>query len=167
MSYKEHKKHSALNVQCSVLTVSDTRTKENDESGKLILKLLNDFSHTVSSYEVVTDDPLQIKKILIDQGKNNSIQAVIINGGTGISKRDVTFEAVNALLEKKLDGFGEIFRFISYQEIGSPAMMSRAVAGVFQGKAIFSIPGSVEAVRLAMENLILPELGHFIALLNK
>ena len=167
MSYKEHKTQSTPNVKCSVLTVSDTRTKEDDESGKLIVRLLKDLSHVVSSYDVIKDESEEIKKFIVNQIRSDLTQAVIINGGTGISRRDVTFEVVNDLLEKKLDGFGEIFRHLSFQEIGSPAMMSRALAGIYQGKAIFSIPGSVEAVRLAMERLILPELGHIVTLLNK
>jgi len=167
VSHKEHKKNSVLKVQCFVLTVSDTRSKEEDRSGQLIVKLLNDFSHSVLSYEIVKDDPKEIRRILQGQAKNGEIQAMIINGGTGISSRDVTYEAVETLLEKKLDGFGEIFRFLSYQEIGSPAIMSRAVAGVYQGRALFSIPGSVQAVQLAMEKLILPELGHVVSLLKK
>ena len=167
MSYREHKKHSASNIKCSVVTVSDTRTKDDDESGKLIVRLLKDLSHLVSFYEVIKDEPEEIEKFIINQTRSDLTQAMIISGGTGISPRDVTFEVVNALLEKKLDGFGEIFRHLSYQEIGSPAIMSRAVAGIYQGKVIFSIPGSVDAVRLAMERLILPEVGHIITLLNK
>ena len=166
MGYQEHKSASPPNILCSILTVSDTRKKENDESGKLIFKLLKEADHSVSFYEVVKDDPKEIRNILLNQAENPFVQAVIINGGTGISPRDRTFEAVNPLLEKKIDGFGEIFRFISYQEIGSPAMMSRAVAGIFKGKVIFSLPGSVDAVRLAMKRLILPEIGHIVRLLN-
>ena len=167
MSYKEHKKDSLLKVRCLVLTVSDTRSKEEDRSGQLIMKLLNDFSHLVISYEIVKDDPKEITRILKREAKNDEIQAIIINGGTGISNRDVTFEALDVLLEKKLDGFGEVFRFLSYQEIGSPAIMSRAVAGIFKGRALFSIPGSVHAVNLAMEKLIIPELGHIVSLLKR
>jgi molybdenum cofactor biosynthesis protein B len=167
MSYKDHKRDLNLKVQCFVLTVSDTRSKEEDRSGQLIINLLKDSSHTVLSYEIVKDDPETITKILKDQAENSQIQAIIINGGTGISNRDVTFEAVESLLEKKLDGFGEVFRFLSYQEIGSPAIMSRAVAGIFKGRVLFSVPGSVHAVHLAMEKLILPELGHIVALLKK
>lgn len=167
MSYQTHKSRIPSPVQCALLTVSDTRTKEEDESGKLIMRLLKASSHSVTFYEVVKDDPDEIRKLLEIQARNPLTQAMMINGGTGISNRDVTYEAVNTLLEKKLDGFGELFRSISYQEIGSPAMLSRAVAGIYQGKILFSIPGSVHAVQLAMEKLILPELGHIVALLKR
>ncbi len=166
MSYQTHKSRVTSPVQCALLTVSDTRTKEDDESGKLIMRLLKESSHSVAFYEVVKDDPEEIRKLIQDQARSPLIQAIIINGGTGVSNRDVTYEEVNRLLEKKLDGFGELFRSISYQEIGSPAMLSRAVAGIYQGKVLFSIPGSVHAVQLAMEKLILPELGHIVTLLN-
>jgi len=167
MSVSEHKRRGPLQVRCFVLTVSDTRSKEEDQSGRLILDLLKQHSHTVTAYEIVRDDTDRIRAIIREQANQSDVQVMIINGGTGISPRDVTYEAVESLLEKKLDGFGEIFRQLSYQEIGSPAFMSRAVAGIFRGKGLFSVPGSVHAVELAMEKLILPELGHLVALLNR
>lgn len=166
MSFEKHRSRTIPSVQCALLTVSDTRTKADDESGQLIMKFLNESAHSILFYELVKDDPAEIEKKLLDQALNRLIQAIIINGGTGISNRDQTFEAVERLLEKRLDGFGELFRSISYQEIGSPAMLTRAIAGTIQGKVIFSIPGSVNAVRLAMEKLIIPEIGHIVALLN-
>ncbi|MBI1824094.1 MAG: molybdenum cofactor biosynthesis protein MoaB [Nitrospirae bacterium] len=166
MSFEKHRSRTIPSVQCALLTVSDTRTKGDDESGQLIMEILKASAHTILSYELVKDDPAEIEKKLMDQALNRLIQAIIINGGTGISNRDQTFEAVERLLEKRLDGFGELFRSISYQEIGSPAMLTRAIAGTIQGKVIFSIPGSVNAVRLAMEKLIIPEIGHIVALLD-
>ena len=150
-----------------VITCSDTRTPETDTSGQLIRKLLEERNHTVVGYHLVKDDPAQIQLWITRGTANESVQAIVINGGTGISRRDSTFEAVDEMLEKRLDGFGEIFRFLSYQEIGSPAIMSRATAGIINGCVVFSIPGSENAVRLAMEKLILPELGHLVKELSK
>jgi len=150
-----------------VITCSDTRTPETDASGELIKRLLKDKGHTVVGYHLVKDEPAQIQLWIARGTANEEVQAIIINGGTGISPRDSTFEAVNEMLDKRLDGFGEIFRLLTYQEIGSPAIMSRATAGVIQGCVLFSIPGSENAVRLAMEKLILPELGHLVGELTK
>ncbi len=150
-----------------VITCSDTRTPETDTSGQLIRKLLEERGHTVVGYHLVKDDPAQIQLWIARSTANEAVQAIVINGGTGISRRDSTFEAVDAMLEKRLDGFGEIFRLLTYQDIGSPAIMSRATAGIIKGRALFSTPGSEDAVRLAMEKLILPELGHLIQQLTR
>ncbi len=150
-----------------VLTCSDTRTPETDTSGQLIQKLLKDQGYAVVSYHVVKDEPGQILFRVAQGTSNNAIRAIIINGGTGISRRDSTFEAVDEILEKRLSGFGEIFRLLTYQEIGSSAIMSRATAGIVKGRILFSIPGSENAVRLAMQKLILPELGHLVNELSK
>jgi len=150
-----------------VITCSDTRTTETDTSGQLIQKLLKERGHSVVAYHLVKDEPAQIKSRSAEGTTNDAVQAIIINGGTGISRRDSTFEAVNAMLEKRLDGFGEVFRYLTYQEIGSPAIMSRATAGIIKGRVLFSTPGSENAVRLAMEKLILPELGHLVKELTK
>lgn len=150
-----------------VITCSDTRTQETDTSGQLIRKLLEAQGHTVVAYHLVKDDPAQIQLWIMRGAVNDAVQAIIINGGTGISRRDSTFEAVDEMLEKRLAGFGEIFRLLTYQDIGSPAIMSRATAGVIKGRVLFSTPGSENAVRLAMEKLILPELGHLVKELNK
>lgn len=150
-----------------VITCSDTRTPDTDTSGQLIQKLLKEQGHTVAAYHLVKDEPSEIKAKINAALTNKKIQAIIINGGTGISKRDSTFEAVDAMLEKRLVGFGEVFRYLTYQEIGSPAIMSRATAGIIQGRVLFSTPGSENAVRLAMEKLILPELGHLVKELTK
>ena len=150
-----------------VLTCSDTRTLETDTSGQLIQKLLKEQGHTITAYHLVKDEPSEIKAQIAQGTANAQVQAIIINGGTGISRRDSTFEAVDAMLEKRLDGFGEVFRYLTYQEIGSPAIMSRATAGIIKGRVLFSTPGSENAVRLAMEKLILPELGHLVGELTK
>lgn len=150
-----------------VITCSDTRTPDTDSSGQLIQKLLQEQGHTVSAYHLVKDEPAEIKARIAEGTANDRIQAIIINGGTGISRRDSTFEAVDAMLEKRLEGFGEVFRYLTYQDIGSPAIMSRATAGTIKGRVLFSTPGSENAVRLAMEKLILPELGHLVRELTK
>lgn len=150
-----------------VITCSDTRTPETDRSGQLIQKLLEGQGHKIVAYQIVKDDPGQITHRISLGIWKNTVQVIIVNGGTGISRRDSTFEAVDKMLEKRLDGFGEIFRLLSYQEIGSPAIMSRATAGIIDGRIVFSIPGSENAVRLAMEKLILPELGHLVRELTK
>jgi molybdenum cofactor biosynthesis protein B len=163
----EHKSHAPSQIGCVVITCSDTRTPESDTSGYRIMHMLKDAGHAVLSYQLVKDEPSKIKSAIKKAAKNNKVQAIIINGGTGIARRDSTFEAVDKMLEKRLDGFGEVFRFLTYQEIGSPAIMSRATAGIYKGRVIFSTPGSENAVRLAMEKLILPELGHIVQQLSK
>jgi molybdopterin adenylyltransferase len=150
-----------------VITCSDTRTPETDTSGQLIQQLLEKNGHRIAAYHIVKDDPGQITHRIALGAFDKAVQAIIVNGGTGISRRDSTFEAVDSMLEKRLDGFGEIFRYLTYQEIGSPAIMSRATAGIVNNRVVFSIPGSENAVRLAMEKLILPELGHLLKELTK
>lgn len=161
MSYAAHKAASRETpVRCAVLTVSDTRTSETDTSGALIKARLAEAGHATSVYQIVPDDPGEIS-VLLDH-LANTVDVVLLNGGTGISRRDTTYEAVAAKLEKTLPGFGELFRMLSYREIGSGAMLSRAVAGVYRDTLIFSMPGSTGAVRLAMERLIVPELEHLV-----
>ena len=166
-THHEHKSHAPRSIGCMVITCSDTRNPDTDTSGQLIHKLLRQFGHQVISYHLVKDEPAQITGRIAEGVANEAIQAIIINGGTGISQRDSTFEAVDAMLEKRLVGFGEIFRYLTYQDIGSPAIMSRATAGIIKGRVLFSTPGSENAVRLAMEKLILPELGHLVKELTK
>jgi len=150
-----------------VLTCSDTRTPDTDTSGALIQQLLRDHGHRVVAYHIAKDEPSEVHRLLTQTPQNDSLEVIIINGGTGISRRDSTFEAVDGLLEKRLDGFGELFRYLSFKDIGSPAMLSRATAGLYQGKVVFSIPGSKGAVKLAMEQLILPEMGHIVGEMRK
>jgi molybdenum cofactor biosynthesis protein B len=163
----EHKSHVPKSIGCMVITCSDTRTPETDTSGQLIQKLLKEQGHTVVTYHLVKDEPAKIKAKIKVAVADKNVQAIIVNGGTGISRRDSTFEAVDAMLEKRLVGFGEIFRYLTYQDIGSPAIMSRATAGIIKGRVLFSTPGSENAVRMAMEKLILPELGHLVKELTK
>jgi molybdenum cofactor biosynthesis protein B len=162
MGHEEHKSKAKQSIGCVVVTASDTRDEATDGSGKLIQELLTAAGHTVAGYRILKDEPAQIAAFVRDQLGKHEVQAVIVNGGTGVSERDSTFEALDGLLEKRLPGFGELFRMLSYQEIGSSAMLSRATCGVTKGTLIFSVPGSTAAVRLAMEKLILPELGHLV-----
>lgn len=160
---KPHPDVAQMTVNCAVITVSDTRNQETDKSGQLIKQLLLDANHAIAAYAIIKDEPAQIQEQIQLLGKSGNVDAVIFNGGTGIAPRDTTYDAIEKLLEKTLPGFGEIFRFLSYQEIGSRAIASRAVAGIYQNKLIFSLPGSSNAVRLGMEKLILPELTHLVS----
>jgi molybdenum cofactor biosynthesis protein B len=150
-----------------VLTVSDTRTEANDTGGQAIRQLLEGAGHSVSGHAIVKDEAAQVASVVRERLADEGTEVIITTGGTGVSARDTTFEAVTALFEKRLDGFGELFRMISFHQIGSAAMMSRATAGTVGRKAVFVLPGSPAAVRLAMEKLILPELGHIVQQLSK
>ncbi len=162
MSVNGHKCHALKNVRCAILTISDTRTEETDESGKLIKDLLQEHGHIVVEYAILKDEFEKIREVMSMLIDNPDVQAIITSGGTGIGKRDVTIEALSGLLDKKLDGFGEIFRFFSYGEIKSAAMMSRALAGTAKGKVMICMPGSKNAVTLGMKKLIIPEIGHMV-----
>ncbi|MDR4492945.1 MAG: molybdenum cofactor biosynthesis protein B [Nitrospirales bacterium] len=166
-SHISHKEQDTLSLGCVVITCSDSRTLDTDISGKLICHLLKSQGHTIIDYRILKDEPADITKHLQQTIQQSTSHIIIINGGTGISKRDSTFEAVDGFLEKRLDGFGELFRYLSYNDIGSAAMLSRATAGIRGHHVIFSIPGSKGAVQLAMEKLILPELGHLVGELTK
>lgn len=150
-------------VNCAVITVSDTRSPQTDKSGQLIQQLLLNADRAVGYYTIIKDEPTQIRSQL--QALNN-VDVVIFNGGTGIAHRDTTYDAISSLLEKTLPGFGELFRYLSYKEIGSRAIASRAIAGVYQNILVFSVPGSSNAVKLAMNELILPELEHLVSQLR-
>lgn len=163
MPADDHKAQAAAEgaVPVAVVTVSDTRDESTDRSGALIQQRLRDSGHTVADYRIVKDDPAQIIAALDAlTAPEHPCKIIIFNGGTGISPRDGTFEAISSQLEKVLPGFGEIFRMLSYEEVGSAAMLSRAVAGTCRGRVVFSTPGSRNAVALAMDKLILPELQH-------
>jgi molybdopterin adenylyltransferase len=166
MSVHEHKEKGKKSIRCFVVTVSDTRDESSDTSGQTIKKFLTDEGHQNNGYRIVKDEPGDIKALLEAALAQSDVDAVIVNGGTGISPRDGTFEVVDRFLEKKLDGFGEIFRYLSYLDIGSAAIMSRASAGTARGKVLISLPGSKGAVTLAMEKLILPELRHMVSQLQ-
>jgi molybdenum cofactor biosynthesis protein B len=163
MSVDAHRKHGPRQVHCAVLTVSDTRTEETDTSGARIKVLLAEAGHPIAGYWIVADEPHLIRRRLNDLPE--AAQVVIVNGGTGLARRDTTFEAVRELFDKTIDGFGELFRMLSWEQIGAAAMLSRATAGIAGGRVVFSVPGSTAAVELAMTRLILPELGHVVGLL--
>jgi molybdenum cofactor biosynthesis protein B len=152
-------------VRCFVLTISDTRTDANDASGDAIVGLLTGAGHQVAGRRIVRDDPEAVREAV--QAAVKAVDVVITTGGTGITARDSTYEAITALLDKRLDGFGELFRMLSYAEIGAAAMLSRATAGSIGTTAAFSLPGSEPAVRLAMTRLILPEVGHVVRELRR
>lgn len=162
-----HPDPTPTSISCAVITVSDTRTEATDRSGQAIQQQLLAAGHRVVAYRLVKDEPREIQTQLHHLSQQPELQVVIVNGGTGIAPRDTTYDAIAALLEKTLPGFGELFRLLSYQDIGSRAMASRATAGVFRGKLIFSLPGSTGAVTLAMEKLILPEIRHLVSQLQQ
>ena len=162
-----HRGDAPATVRCFVLTISDTRTAATDASGDAIAALLTGAGHTITGRKIVKDDARAIRDAVSYAAKAGASDAVITTGGTGISARDGTYEALDALFERRLDGFGELFRALSYQEIGAAAMLSRATAGIVGHTAVFVLPGSENAVRLAMEKLILPEIGHVVRELRK
>jgi molybdopterin adenylyltransferase len=161
-----HPDAAARSVTCAVITVSDTRTKETDRSGQLIQQLLAESQHSVGFYKVLKDEPDDLRTAIAFLQQRSDIEVLLFNGGTGISPRDTTYDAIVALLDKTLPGFGELFRMLSYEEIGSRAMASRAVSGTIGHQILFSMPGSSGAVKLAMEKLILPEMAHLIGQLR-
>lgn len=166
MTSSPHPDSSSLTATCAVITVSDTRSPATDRSGQLIQQLLKEAGHRVGEYAIIQDEPSQIQQQMQRLSQRLDIDTLIFNGGTGIAPRDTTYDALESLLEKILPGFGEIFRWLSYQEIGSRAIASRAVAGIYRQKLVFSVPGSTGAVKLAMQQLILPELVHLITQLR-
>lgn len=161
MSSQEHRQQAQAQgtIAIAIVTVSDTRTPETDSSGKIIRSLAEAAGHRVSGYRIVKDEPDQVADAL-EQFVNSEARLIIFNGGTGISQRDRTYDVISKKLEKVLPGFGEIFRMLSYEQVGAAAMLSRATAGVYKNKVVFSTPGSPDAVQLAVEKLILPEIQH-------
>ena len=160
-----HPDSETIALNCAAITISDTRTSVTDSSGKVIQTLLTKAGHRVPVYTILPDEPSQIRDQLVQLGERADLDVIIFNGGTGMGQRDTTYDVISSLLEKTLPGFGELFRFLSYQEIGSRAMTSRAVAGVYRRKLVFSLPGSTNAVKLALHKLIIPELTHLVNLL--
>jgi molybdenum cofactor biosynthesis protein B len=158
----EHRAHGPEVVRCFVLTVSDTRTPDTDTSGRAIANLLSGSGHSVAGRAIAKDEPAEVRAIVERELASQDVDVIISTGGTGITSRDSTYEAIDGLLEKRLDGFGELFRMLSYEDIGSAAMMSRATAGLVRGRIVIALPGSEGAVRLAMEKLIIPELRHLV-----
>lgn len=147
-------------ITVAIVTVSDTRTPETDKNKHYLEDRLDELGHHVGAYRLIKDEPDQVETVLDELANMQAIQIILFNGGTGISPRDTTYDVIARKLEKTLPGFGEIFRMISYEDIGASAMMSRATAGVYKGKFVASMPGSTNAVKTAMEKLIIPELNH-------
>jgi molybdopterin adenylyltransferase len=166
-SVDKHREASPERVRVAVLTISDTRTPETDTGGNAIVELMLEAGHEISRREIVEDDAPRIEMVLQELLADASVDAVITTGGTGVSARDTTYEVVSRLIDKKLDGFGELFRMLSYEEIGAAAILSRAVAGASGSKFITCLPGSTNAVRLAMEKLLVPEIPHVVFELRK
>ena len=162
----EHHARDACTVACAIVTISDTRNAETDTSGSRTRALLEAAGHRVVSYSIVPDDTRLVRARLEELLALPGLEVVVTNGGTGLAKRDTTFEAIAALLEKRLDGFGELFRMLSFEQVGAKAMLSRATAGVARGKILVSLPGSTAAVELALEKLLLPALGHMVHLVR-
>ena len=166
-SVEKHREASPEKIRVAVLTVSDTRTPETDTGGNVIVELMQGAGHEISHREIVNDDALRIEVVLQELLADAGVDAVITTGGTGISARDTTYEVVSRRIDKKLDGFGELFRVLSYEEIGAAAMLSRAVAGASGSKFLACLPGSSNAVRLAVEKLLVPEISHLVFELRK
>ena len=168
MAYQQHRSESAaISVRCAVITLSDTRTEPTDRSGAKIRQLLEADGHSLARYQVIPDDPARLDSLLAELLNTPEVDAILTNGGTGISRRDTTIEVVEARFGQRLPGFGELFRMLSWQEIGSGAMLSRAAGGIAGGKLLFAMPGSTAAVELAMTRLILPEVRHLVYELRK
>ena len=165
VSVATHRKEAPVSVRCFVLTISDTRTAETDTSGDAIAQALTSAGHEVVGRRIVRDDPATVREIV--RAESRKVPVIVTTGGTGITSRDSTYEAISTLLDKRLDGFGELFRMLSYEQIGSAAMLSRACAGSIGTTAIFALPGSEQAVRLAMDKLVLPEIGHVVRELQR
>jgi molybdenum cofactor biosynthesis protein B len=166
LGHEEHRRSGARPVRVFVITASDTRGEADDASGAWLKGAVAAAGHVLAGYRIVRDEPDEVRGALSAAAAAGA-EAIVVNGGTGISARDRTYEAVSGILEKRIDGFGELFRMLSFPEIGAAAMLSRAVAGAWQGRAVFSVPGSTAAVRLAWDRLIGPELGHVVFELGK
>ncbi len=161
MSTQEHREKAGHGpVTIAIVTVSDTRTPDTDQNRHYIEKRMDELGHTVAAYRLIKDEPDQVSAVLEELSSMPGVQLVLFNGGTGISPRDTTYDVVSRYLEKTMPGFGELFRMFSYQEVGAAAMFSRATAGVYHGTLIFSMPGSPNAVQVALEKLIIPEINH-------
>lgn len=166
-SVHKHRESAPETVRVAILTISDTRTPETDTGGDVAEELLSGAGHEVVTREIVRDEVSSIRTNLVDLLARSDVDAVVTTGGTGISARDTTYEVVDRMVEKKIDGFGEIFRMLSYEEVGAAAVLSRAVAGAVGTKLVASLPGSRNAVRLAVEKLLVPELAHIVFELRK
>lgn len=161
---EQHRQAAPDSSGCAILTVSDTRDLKSDKSGQLIAELLESAGNRVAVRDIVADEPSAIARLVRDYAGREDVDVVLVTGGTGITSRDQTPDAISGLLTKELPGYGELLRMLSYQEIGAAAMLSRAIGGVLQQTVVLTMPGSSAAVRLAMEKVILPELGHLVSL---
>jgi molybdopterin adenylyltransferase len=161
-STTQHRSQSPKSIRCAVITVSDTRTLETDRGGQLVAQMMEAAGHAVAAREIVPDDPARIGPLIERLANPAEIDAILITGGTGITARDQTFETVSGLLDKTMPGYGELFRMLSYEDIGPAAMLSRAIGGVIDEVILLTMPGSMAAVQLAMEKLIVPEIGHLV-----
>lgn len=166
MGHREHRRAGPHAVACAVVTISDSRTAATDTSGRFLCDTVRKAGHRLVDYRILKDDARRIVSHLRGLASSGEASIVLLTGGTGVGPRDVTCEALERVLEKRLDGFGELFRALSYRQVGSAAMLSRAVAGTCRGLLIFAMPGSEKAVRLAMRRLILPEMRHLAGLLD-
>jgi molybdenum cofactor biosynthesis protein B len=161
MGAEDHRQKAGKGpVTVAIVTVSDTRTPDTDQNRQYIEKRMAELSHNVAAYRLIKDEPDQVATVISELAGMPDVQLILFNGGTGISPRDTTYDVVSKYLEKTLPGFGEMFRMLSFQEVGAAAMFSRATAGTYQGKLIFSMPGSPNAVQVALEKLIIPEINH-------
>lgn len=160
--HQQHQADSPRHLRCAVVTVSDTRTLATDTGGQTVLEHLAAAGHVAVAREIVPDEPDQLRALILGLANREDIDAILLTGGTGITSRDRTYETVVSLCDKLLPGYGELFRWLSYQEIGPAAILSRSIGGVIQRKVILTMPGSPAGVRLAMEKIIVPELGHLV-----
>lgn len=158
-----HRQHAPDSIRCYVITVSDTRTEDTDTGGRAVVDLLTAAGHTIAGRRIVKDEPAEVAALVKLQAASDRVDVVLTTGGTGITRRDSTFEAIDAILDKRLPGFGELFRMLSFHEIGPAAMLSRACAGTCRGKVVVAVPGSENAVRLALTRLLIPELRHLVS----
>lgn len=160
-STAEHRSQSPRRVRCAVVTISDTRTLETDRGGALVVEKLAAAGHEIARREIVPDDAERIRT-LVGEFVAIDLDAVLLTGGTGITARDTTFETISALLDKPMPGYGELFRMLSFDQVGPAAMLSRAIGGVVGRTIVLTMPGSTAAVELAMDKLIVPEIGHLV-----
>ena len=168
MAYHAHQQAAqSISARCAIITLSDTRTEATDKSGQAIRSLLASANHTVALHKIIPDDPDALEPLLLSCLADPNIDCILTNGGTGISPRDQTIDIIAKFIDQPLPGFGELFRMLSWDQIKSGAMLSRAVGGIAQGKPLFAMPGSTKAVELAMTQLVIPELGHLLAELRK
>ncbi len=163
-SAAEHRKQFSGKIGCAVITVSDTRTLENDTSGQTLVDLLQAAGHRVVERVIVADEPVELRALVVRLVEATEVEAILLTGGTGLAARDQTPETLLPMFSKELPGYGELLRMLSYEEIGPAAMLSRACGGLIDQTLVLTMPGSTAAVRLAMEKLILPELGHMVVL---